>query len=80
MELSKPEGILELVDKHNVVTLSDNSATIEISKGADCYMIVQGSPTTGYGQDLYTTERALDFIKKNFKKDIYTTMWIGKKI
>ena len=71
---STAEEVLALVDKHDEVTLTGDETSMTISKGKDCYCIVQGSPKTGYGQNLYMKEGALLFITKELKRDIYKTM------
>lgn len=69
------EEILSLVDKHGEITLSGGqSMTMKVSKGNRCYCILQGSPQTLYGQDLYTYQHALEFIAKELKSGIYETM------
>ena len=69
---STAEEVLSLVDKHGEVTLTGGETKMEVSKGADCYCIMQGSPQTLYGQDLYTTEQALSFIDQELNRGIYT--------
>lgn len=68
------EEVLSLVDKNGEVTFTGGQTTMKISKGNGCYCILQGSPQTFYGQDLYTYQRALDFISKELKNGVYETM------
>ncbi len=68
------EEVLSLVDKNGEVTFTGGQTTMKISKGNGCYCILQGSPQTLYGQDLYTYQQALDFISKQLQTRVYETM------
>ena len=72
-----PGEILSFVDKYGGVTLEgNNDLMLKVGKGKDCYFVFQGSPETGYGQDLKLRDETLKFIRKALSDDEYNRITI----
>lgn len=68
------EEILSLVETRGKVILSGGDASIEIIKGKDYYVIIQGSTRSGYGHGLYKPKLAISFLTRHLAMGIYETL------